>query len=224
MLISRPDALPEEKLAFVLAYCDCERDLTAACEQVGISLDKGREFLADKKVSRNVLFELNLRQTQGVSEDNILRQVARMTFFDPRKLFDAENRLLPMHDVPDEIAAAITGVKVTKRVLWAGSGQDRVQIGEEYDFDYKFVDRNSSVEKLMKYMGMFELDNRQVGDAVSDMLKQVYSESTSLPLVEHKPRSIVGPKADDIEPIELPQEDLTVEAKIPDKWQNPYAR
>lgn len=47
-----------------------------------------------------------------VRQDNILREVGRIALFDPRKIFDEHNALLPPTEWPDEIASAVSSVKI----------------------------------------------------------------------------------------------------------------
>ncbi len=177
MLISKPVALPPEQLAFCSAYVEYDRNAARACKALKIPAATGISWLAEPKVQQGILHELNIQQTQGITEDNVLRQVARMSFWDPRLLVyprghALQGRSIPLYDLPDEIAAAIHSVKVKPQ-------QDGSVI-----YEYEFSDRVRACEKLMKYLGLFELDNRQKADAVGEMLAQVYAQGNRLPIVE----------------------------------------
>lgn len=49
-----------------------------------------------------------------VRQDNVLRHVGYIAFADPRKAYDANDRLLPPSQWPDEIAFSISSIKTTE--------------------------------------------------------------------------------------------------------------
>lgn len=92
-----------------------------------------------------------------VTQERVLTEIGRIAFFDARKLLDADGRPLPIDKLDDDTAAAIAGVKV-RRVLDEGKDGEVATITE-----YKIADKNSSLEKLMRYLGAYEKDNKQKG-------------------------------------------------------------
>jgi phage terminase small subunit len=83
-----------------------------------------------------------------VTQDRVLLEIARLAFNDPRKAFDEYGELLPVQQWPDEVAAAISSIKVTEMK----SGDDEVvtQLKE-----VKFWDKGKQIELAAKHLGMF---------------------------------------------------------------------
>lgn len=93
----------------------------------------------------------------GITLERTLREVARIGFFDPRRLFGLDGDPLPLSELDDDTAAVIAGLEVFEE--FEGSGKDRKLIGHVKK--WKLADKNSALEKLMKHLGAYEVDNSQ---------------------------------------------------------------
>jgi phage terminase small subunit len=94
----------------------------------------------------------------------VLQEIARIGLFDPRKLFDNTGAPLPITKLDDDVAAAISGIKV----MQTGGGGEGESPGTV--IEYKIADKNSALEKLMKYLGAYEKDNTQKLGSLADAL------------------------------------------------------
>ncbi|MDF0750289.1 terminase small subunit [Marinobacter sp. 71-i] len=109
-------------------------------------------------------------EAADITQDRVLREVARIGLFDGRKLFRADGNPIPIHELDDDTAAAIAGVKVRREMSHEGDEELSTVI------EYKIADKNSALEKLMKYLGAYEKDNKQKGllaDLPRDMLQLI---------------------------------------------------
>lgn len=97
-----------------------------------------------------------------LTTERVTREIARLSFFDPRKMFAADGRPLAVTELDDDTAACIVGLDVMEE--WEGTGQDRVLIG--YVKKYKIADKNSALDKAAKILGMYEKDNEQAREKV----------------------------------------------------------
>lgn len=93
----------------------------------------------------------------GITLARTLKEIARIAYFDPRRLFDKDGKPLGITELDDDTAAAVAGLEVLEE--HAGSGQDRVLIGHVKK--WKLADKNAGLEKLMKHFGGYEVDNQQ---------------------------------------------------------------
>lgn len=104
-------------------------------------------------------------QAADITQDRVLREVARIGFFDARKLLTNSGHPIPIQDLDDDTVAAIAGIKV--REMPFGEDGNLCTVTE-----YKIADKNSGLEKLMKYLGAYEKDNKQKG-ALADLPRDV---------------------------------------------------
>lgn len=98
-----------------------------------------------------------------VTQERVIQEIARLGLFDPRKLFDGRGNPLPISQLDDDAAAAIAGLKV-REIPMGDDGQLATVI------EYKLADKNSALDKLMKYLGGYEKDNRQKNESLADAL------------------------------------------------------
>lgn len=125
------------------------------------------EVAADQyhaRLSRNVRVqqeiqrrrEITLAEAQrraGVSVEKVLREAARLSFFDIRKLYDGEGRLKKITELDDDTAAALASLE-----------QEEISAGEVTLGTLRKVkthDKNSALERLFKHLGLFKEDNAQ---------------------------------------------------------------
>jgi phage terminase small subunit len=78
-----------------------------------------------------------------VDQDWVVRRLARIADLDLRKLFTEDGRLRPIHDLPEDVAGAISSVDVIKRKDDA----------EEYRV--RLPDRIRALDLLGRHLGMF---------------------------------------------------------------------
>lgn len=116
-----------------------------------------------------------------LTEERVLREIARLAFFDPRKLFAADGRPLGITELDDDTAAAISGVEVLES--YDGSGPGRVLVGIVKK--YKVADKNAALDKAAKILGQYKKDNEQPGagvaNAIGDLIKSM--GRSSLPII-----------------------------------------
>lgn len=101
--------------------------------------------------------------------ERTLREVARLAFFDPRKLLNPDGSPKPINELDDDTAAGIAGMDIQEQ--YEGSGADRVFVG--YVKKYKIADKNAALEKAMKHLGQYERDNAQIVNPLAELFKQV---------------------------------------------------
>lgn len=103
-----------------------------------------------------------IARNADVTQERVIKEIARIGLFDPRKLFDNVGNPLPITELDDDVAAAIAGIKVRQI---AG---DEDEVGTI--IEYKIADKNSALEKLMRFLGAYEKDNKQKNESLADAL------------------------------------------------------
>ncbi len=89
-----------------------------------------------------------------ITTERITLERARLAFFDPRKLFDKDGQLLPIHKLDDDTAAVICGFRVSQ----TGGGEEQVTTTK----DYKLASKDASLTSLERQRGMYLSDNEQM--------------------------------------------------------------
>lgn len=88
----------------------------------------------------------------GVTQDRVVQELARLGFSDLRGVF-RDGRLLPPEEWPDEVARAISAIKVTTRNV--GEGE------VEHVAEVKLWSKTEALVTLARHLGML-VDRQQV--------------------------------------------------------------
>lgn len=99
-----------------------------------------------------------------ITAERVLKELARIAFFDPRKLFNADGSPKQINELDDDTAAVIAGLEVQE--LLAGTGDDKHAHG--LSRKYKLADKRGALELLGKRLNLFNGKN----DA-ADILEQM---------------------------------------------------
>lgn len=114
-------------------------------------------------------------EAMELTKERVNREIARIAFFDPRKMFAADGRPLSITELDDDTAAVINGLDVLEE--WTGSGPERVLVGHVKK--YKISDKNSALDKAAKILGMYEKDNEQKTDSLTTLLQTIAGGNNS---------------------------------------------
>lgn len=85
-----------------------------------------------------------------IDPDRALREAAMIAYADIRKCYDACGQLLPVADWPDDVAAAISGMKTT--IYNRGSGDGK----QEEVVEIKRWDKVRALEMMFKHLGLLK--------------------------------------------------------------------
>ena len=109
-------------------------------------------FLLRKPEIREAIQEELDRRAQRVhiTQDRVLREYARLAFFDPRKLSNGDGSCKDVTELDDDTAAAIAGFHIVetcdKRPQYAGVTR--------YIRKYRFADKKGALDSIAKHLGM----------------------------------------------------------------------
>jgi phage terminase small subunit len=91
------------------------------------------------------------------SQDNVLREYAKLAFFNPKDLFDEEGHLRHIKDLDPDTAASITEFKVrTKHIKGSAVSTTVAHV--------KFADKKGALDSVGKHLGMFFEQVKVSGD------------------------------------------------------------
>ena len=102
------------------------------------------------KTCQNLIF----RTPSKVTQDMVIAELAKLGFFDIRKLFDKDGKPLDISQLDDDTAAALVGLDVQDI-----SDSDGNYVG--FIKKYKMADKVKVLELLGKHLGAWEPQNKQ---------------------------------------------------------------
>jgi len=146
--------LSAKQQLFVTEYL-VDLNATQAAIRAGYSA-KWAGFNADKQLKNTKIQEAIAEALAKRSErteikaDAVLKEIARIGFFDPRKLFNADGTPKAINELDDDTAASISGIEVVN------VGNSDLGVGQV--LKYKIADKNSALEKLCKHLGLYDAD------------------------------------------------------------------
>lgn len=133
-------------------------------------------WVAASKLMANAKVSVRVKELQekhaakfDITAERVLLEIARIAFFDPRKLYYPDGSPIPINLLDDDTAAALAGLDIHEE--YEGTGKDRKFIG--YTKKYKVSEKNAALEKLAKYRGLYELDNKQKTNPLAELLSQL---------------------------------------------------
>lgn len=158
---------------FVAEYLR-DRNGTQAAIRAGYSPRTAQQQASDlllKPLIREQIeaFVIKAEEKASLTVERTLREVARLAFFDPRKLLNPDGSPKPINELDDDTAACLAGMEIMEQ--FEGSGSDRVFVGHVKK--YKIADKNAALEKAMKHLGQYEKDNAQTMNPLAELFRQV---------------------------------------------------
>lgn len=98
----------------------------------------------------------------GLTVDDTLTKLRQLLMYDVRKLYSKEGTPLHITELSDDMAAAIVGVEVVTK------GNEMMGFGEVTKF--KLADKVATLEKALKYHGLFKEDYKQQTEALKEVV------------------------------------------------------
>ena len=122
------------------------------------AMEQGYQLLHKTSVSGFIQErQKELQEETRITQKKVLEEYAKIAFSDIRQLFDGNNRLLEIKDIPDGIASCLSSVEVDE--IFGQSMEGKVQIGETKKV--KVWNKINALDSLARHFGMFEKDNEQ---------------------------------------------------------------
>lgn len=111
----------------------------------------GPQLLGKTHVSDAVAERMKAREERThITQDRVLQELARIAFFDIRRLYREDGSMKAPHELDDDAAAVLSGVEVLEE--FAGNGDERTLIG--FTKKAKVWDKGSALTLAMRHLGM----------------------------------------------------------------------
>lgn len=158
------------------AYRDAYKNQKMTPKQIH---EEASKMASNPKVAQRINdLRSKITETGIASAARVLIEASRIALFDPRKLFREDGSPKPINELDDDTAAALAGLDIHEE--FEGSGDDRVFVG--YTKKYKVADKNAALEKLFKHHGLYEKDNEQKTDPLSELVRAINAAAAPLPV------------------------------------------
>jgi phage terminase small subunit len=126
--------------------------------------DKVNEYLEKRKLDRQ-------KRTE-ITQDMVIKELAKIAFVDMRKLYNERGNLLDIHSIDDDTAGAISSIETLEE--YSGYGENREKTGDTQKV--KMLDKTKALELLGKHLGMFKETNINVNMNYEDYISKVVDD------------------------------------------------
>lgn len=152
----------DKRFAFVEAYFANGGNASQAAITAGYSAKTcgvtGAKMLKDPRVRAEISKRrVEVAASTGLNTEAIIREIGRLCLSDVRKLVDKNGQTLLPHELDADTAAAISSFEV----------------GFDGSVKYKFADKGTALDKAAKILGLYERDNRQKTDPITELLTRI---------------------------------------------------
>lgn len=130
--------------AYKVAYPKVKKDESARVNGSKLLTNTNVVVYIDKRMKER-------EKRTEITQDRVLQELAKLGFFDVRKLFDSEGKPVGVAELDDETAACIAGLDAME--AYEGTGENKEFVG--YIRKYKLADKIKALELLGRHLGMF---------------------------------------------------------------------
>jgi phage terminase small subunit len=171
-------ALPLKQRNFIVNYLANGFNATNAAKDAGFSArsadTQGSRLLKNAKVAAVIAARAKKSLAKReVTGQMVLDEIAKLAFFDPRKLFTTDGSLIPITDLGDDEAASIAGVDVKELY------QDKCPVGQLKKI--KLADKGLNLERLGRYFKLFVEKVEHTHKIERVMVREALKEPRKLP-------------------------------------------
>jgi len=158
--------------AFVAEYL-IDKNATQAAIRAGYS-KKSAEWIGPQllgKIHVKAAVDAGLAKhadKAGLSAELVFASLARELRFDPADLYDELGNIKPIHEMSADARKCLVGMETVQ----AGNTDAPVMVQK-----VRWVNASQAREQAMKHLGMFEVDNKQKTDPISELIKSIQGRS-----------------------------------------------
>lgn len=115
-------------------------------------------LLSKVKVQERISeLRIEVQKKTDLSLERVLKELAAIAFVDPSEIFENDGTVKPLSNMTEEARRAIAGIK---RKVVTGPQMDETTV------EAKLLDKLGALEKLMRHLGGYEVDNKQKQDKI----------------------------------------------------------
>ena len=143
--------------------------------------NSARALASELLTNLNILERIKELRTErekrlDVSGDKIIRELAKLAFFNSQDLYDDDGRVKPIHELDRDTAAAITSIEVVERVT--GDGDTGAL---EFTRKIRMADKKAALELLGKNQGLWETKQAPPDEGGINAVCRAFAEAMAQP-------------------------------------------
>jgi phage terminase small subunit len=147
-------AMTPQQQQFVDEYL-IDLNATQAAIRAGYSKrtarSQGQRLLTNVDIGKAIEVALAARSERTeVTQDMVVRELAKIGFGDIRKLFTPGGNLLPVSDLDDDTAACLSSIEITTRKVRGGEDDEVEEVSK-----VRLWDKRAALVDLGRHLGMF---------------------------------------------------------------------
>lgn len=150
------DGLTDKQRLFIAEYLK-DKNATQAYLRAGyknnpdVADSSAHRLLGNPRIANAIRQAMNrIEKRVMIAAENVLIELGKIAFADPRKVFAENGDLLPPKDWPDEIAGAIQAIEIEEiREPYTGDVIGKIK-------KIKFWDKNKALDNLGKHFKLFD--------------------------------------------------------------------
>lgn len=151
---------------------------TQAAIRAGYSAKSANESAARLLAKDSISSEIAARRKRlsescEITRERVIKEMARLAFFDVRRLFDDQGNPFHISKLDDAAAAAINGLDVST------VGNSEIGVGQV--LKYKIPDKNKALENLARILGYMDREKAKEQDSISLLANAMASFAEKLP-------------------------------------------
>lgn len=116
----------------------------------------------------------------GVTLQETINKLRQALTYDPRKLFREDGSAKDINELDDDTVIGLAGFDVDEIFEYVGQGSAREKVLVGYTRKFKLLPRTAAIDLAMKYHGLFEKDNRQKTDPVTELINDIRARGSRI--------------------------------------------
>jgi hypothetical protein len=154
------DLKPEQRRFCEVLLADPAFDVKAAARKVDHTLAWGKKVIAKPEIAKLLKTMVDYRARKAnINAARVLDELARIAFFNPKQLMDANGVVLPLKDIPEAVLSAVQSM----RVSFGESPEEDGTFTRVKHVDMRFWNKMDAISMLAKHLGLLrELVTNQV--------------------------------------------------------------
>jgi phage terminase small subunit len=151
-----PKGITKKMHLFVEYYFPCNMNGTEAAIKAGYS-PRTASVIATENLKKPYIKALidaklaEISEKNDISIEKLIKGYKNLAYSNVKNLFDEQGLMLPVQDLSDDVAAAISSIEVETKMI--------IENGEKIPVVVKRIklwNKNQALDSLAKYKGMFE--------------------------------------------------------------------